>query len=161
MKKSILALSMFAALVSSTAYAGNYSAYPSAAGALTGIESMPADTNLPNGANPQTEIISVQSLRASAYAQSTPSTAFSITPGLGVQVVQITPAGTLATGTITTPAAPVDGQTLRIFSTQIVTAFTLTANTGQTINGTAVTALAANVAVTYMYSAATAAWFRI
>jgi hypothetical protein len=78
-----------------------------------------------------------------------PLTGFSISPVSSDLVLN--PAGTLATGTVTFPTNPIDGQRLTITSTQTQTAITLTAGTGDTINN-AVTALVANTPVTYRYS---------
>ena len=71
----------------------------------------------------------------------------------------IQPAGTLATGTLTTAANPSDGQRECFLSTQTQTAITWTANTGQTLNN----APTAGVAMTpqcMTYSKATATWYR-
>lgn len=141
--------------------AGLWPTLPTTNGPLTGNEYVPGDTNLPNGANPQTETIPVPALRAAQYQQSTPVTGFSIAILPGVSVVQVTPAGTLAAGTFVMPNTPVDGQRVKIFTTQTLTSFTLTAGTGQTINGTAVTTLAANASVEYVYQASSLTWFRI
>jgi hypothetical protein len=45
----------------------------------------------------------------------------------------MTPAGTLASGTLTMPAGAVAGQQVNISSSQKITAFSLQPNTGQTI----------------------------
>ena len=73
----------------------------------------------------------------------TPTTGFSLTVPNDANSIALTPAGTLATGTITMPAAPIHGQIVSIASTQIVTALTHSANTGQVLIG-ALTALVAN-----------------
>jgi hypothetical protein len=70
----------------------------------------------------------------------------------------INPAGTLATGTITMPASPLDGMTVTITSTKIITALTINGNTGQTINN-AVTSLSAGQSASYIYRSASTAWF--
>lgn len=138
---------------------------PNSAG-LTGTELVPADTQLPNGANPQTEYIGATQLRAVQYSQQTPVTAFAIVVPQGVGLLQLTPAGTLATGTITFPPNAVDGQQFCIFDTQTQTAVTLSPATGQTINGTALTALTANTRYCYVYAGSTTnagtanAWYR-
>jgi hypothetical protein len=98
---------------------------------------------------------------SSGYSQQTPLTGFSITVPSTVSVLQLTPAGTLATGTITLPATPADGQRVLVFSTQTVTALTVSPSAGQTINGTAITTLAANGNFEYMFTAASKIWFRI
>ena len=179
--KKIALLALALVLGSSSAYAGGTfptvpiaggSAYNCSSGngvqtctvpagpSVTGNELMPADTSLTGGLYPQTVLIPLNQVRAATYAQSTPVTGFSITVPATTTIEQITPAGTLATGTFVFPTAAVDGQRLRIFSSAIVTALTLTAGTGQTIVG-GVTALAANTPVEYVYSLSTLTWYRI
>ena len=48
------------------------------------------------------------------------TTAFSYTFAAGTQTLIINPAGTLATGTVTMPAAPADGMVITVESTQII-----------------------------------------
>jgi len=134
---------------------------PAGPAALTGTEVIPADTNAVAGTAPQTIGIPVSALRnTSGMSQQTPLTAFAITIPANVAVLQLTPAGTLATGTITLPASPYDGQDAFIFSTQTVTALTIAANMGQTINGTAITTIAANTRIGYKYNVANTTWYR-
>jgi hypothetical protein len=45
----------------------------------------------------------------------------------------MTPAGTIANGTLTMPSGAVQGQTVEISTSQKITAFVLQANAGQTI----------------------------
>ena len=54
-----------------------------------------------------------------------------------------------------------DGQRFCLVSTQTQTAMTAVANTGQTIVGTAVTALVANVQVCWVYRTSTLSWYRL
>ena len=70
----------------------------------------------------------------------------------------INPAATLDTGTITMPAAPVDGMTVTFSSTKAITTLTVSANTGQTIN-VPLTTLLAGKSASYIYRAASTAWF--
>ncbi|HEX4919317.1 MAG TPA: hypothetical protein VFV92_01080 [Candidatus Bathyarchaeia archaeon] len=67
------------------------------------------------------------------------------------------------TVTITTPAAPNDGQILTISTdTTLTTMVTLTANTGQTLNAAYTNqTLSANTSVEWQYNAASAKWYRI
>lgn len=88
------------------------------------------------------------------------TTGFSYTFAAGTQVLIINPAGTLATGTITMPAAPVDGMTVRFSSSQIITALTVSANSGQSIVG-AVTALVLGGSAQYLYRQSNTTWYRI
>jgi hypothetical protein len=89
----------------------------------------------------------------------TPTTGFSITIG-DTSELHLTPAGTLAAGTLTMPSAPVDGQTVTISTTQTITALTHNPNSGQTLLG-ALTTLAANGFATYRYRASTTTWRRV
>lgn len=97
------------------------------------------------------------------YSYQVPITAFSITIPKFVNLLYLNPAGTLATGTVTMPAVPGDGQRVCVESSQTQTALTMTANTGQafaSFGGAAVTALTANVAVCWFYNAPLAVWIR-
>jgi len=93
-----------------------------------------------------------------AYDYQVLTTGFTYTFAAGTQVLVINPAGTLATGTITMPASPSDGMTITFSSTKIITALTVNANTGQTINN-AVTTLSAGQSASYIYRASSTAWF--
>lgn len=94
------------------------------------------------------------------FSQQTPNTGFSITVANGVQTLILTPAGTLATGTIITPSAPQNGQELRITSTQIITSLTVTANSGQTILN-APSILTPGIGYAFKYSATTTTWYKL
>jgi len=93
-----------------------------------------------------------------AYDYQVPTTGFSYTFAAGVQTLIMNPAGTLATGTITMPAAPADGMVITFSTTQAITALTVAANTGQTINN-ATTTLAVGQSMSYVYRSASTAWF--
>ena len=94
-----------------------------------------------------------------SYDYQVPTTGFSYTFAAGTQVLVMNPAGTLATGTVTMPAAPVDGMTIRFSSSQIITALTVSANTGQSIVS-AVTTLAAGGGAAYIYRLSNTTWYR-
>ena len=85
------------------------------------------------------------------------TTGFSYTFAAGTQVLVINPAGTLATGTITMPAAPADGMTITFSSSQQITALTMAGN-GASLVG-AVTFLPAKTGVTYVYRTTGATWY--
>jgi hypothetical protein len=95
-----------------------------------------------------------------AFTYNVPLTGFALTIGASIQYLILEPAGVLATGTITMPASPTDGYRVGFTSTQVVTALTLTPNTGQTIRNSP-TALAAGVGVTFLYRSANATWYRV
>lgn len=87
-------------------------------------------------------------------------TAFTFTFGNSQTDYFVQPAGTLATGVLTTAPNPGDGQRECFLSTQTQTSLTLTANTGQTVangSGIAVTAL---TPACWTFSAATSTWYK-
>lgn len=90
-----------------------------------------------------------------------PATGFSAT-GVNAQgnegVLAINPAGILATGTITMPPAPAHGEKFTISSTQIITALTHSANTGQTLLG-ALTTLAALGRGSWVFNGPNTTWY--
>jgi hypothetical protein len=86
----------------------------------------------------------------------------------------VTPAGTLAALTLVLPAVTVadedwtigerpaeDGQVISLLSTQTLTSLTITAGTGTTIGGAALTAGVTNTTYRWMYVAASAMWIRL
>jgi len=85
------------------------------------------------------------------------TTGFTYTFAAGTTVLVINPAGTLATGTITFPAAPVDGMTVTFSSTQTITALTLSGNSKTIVS--AATILPANQATTYVYRLSNTTWY--
>lgn len=112
--------------------------------AITGSETIPADTNLANGANPQSVKIGVMSLGAGATVVTVPVTGDTITVAATTRQLIVNPAGTIAALTINLPAASasmLNGQRIGICGTQIVTTLTSGAGTGNTFSTTAPTAM--------------------
>jgi len=95
-----------------------------------------------------------------AYDFQALTTGFSYIFASGTQTLVANPAGTLATGTITMPAAPADGMTITITTTQQITTLTIAANTGQNIGGTQVASMAANSALSFVYRLTNTTWYR-
>lgn len=93
------------------------------------------------------------------YSLQTPVTGFSITIGDGVARLILAPAGTLATGSVTMPASPADGEEVTVASTQIVGTLTMSPNAGQTLDG-GLTSLAANSFARWVYVLSTTTWYR-
>jgi len=89
-----------------------------------------------------------------------PTTGFTNTIANTTSYYVIEPAGTLATGTLTMPASPVNEQVVTIASTQIITALTHNPNTGQTLKG-ALTTIAANGNASWIYRTANTTWYRV
>ena len=92
-----------------------------------------------------------------SFSSQTPTTGFAITVANGVSTLQLTPAGTLASGTITMPSSPGNGQWLLVTSTAAVTACTFTPASGQTLLG-APTTLPAFVEMAFQYQASGTRW---
>lgn len=116
------------------------------AGAAGGVQSYPAPVGLVGSIGNEQVVV--------------PLTAFTITPNNNTTLLFLNPAGTLATGTITFPASPSDGETFCWLSTQTQTAVTMTANTGQSVVGTGVTAGVAGTQYCWTYLAPTLTWYR-
>lgn len=104
--------------------------------------------------------VNLGALGVSVYDYQVPASGFAITIPNGTKRLVLNPAATLAAGTVTMPAAPYDGQEVGISSTQVITALTLSPNTGQTI-ADAITTIGVGGAATFLYNATTAAWYRV
>lgn len=97
-----------------------------------------------------------------AYSYQAPANSFAITIPNGVNLLLLNGGATLASGTITLPAAPLDGQLVTVASRFAVTGLTVAANSGQTLSaGSAPTTLAANGAFAFVYRAGDANWYRV
>ena len=145
---------------------------PAGPTALTGFETVIGDTHSAAGAIPQTMNIPLTGLGAGKFTLSVPLAGDTITLDAQTRQIQLNPAGTLATLTINMPAASatmVNGSRIGLCSTQVVTALTLGAGTGNTFNPAVVTALAippatgAGTCYEWIYSKTSATagvWFR-
>jgi hypothetical protein len=97
-----------------------------------------------------------------SVAYSVPLTAFTITQGVGTTWTIINPAGTLATGTFTLSPSPTNGSRACFVSTQVQSAVTFTANTGQSIvNGPGSTSMAtAGTPICFTYVSSISSWIK-
>lgn len=112
--------------------------------ALTGNETVPADTNISGGASPQTVKIDIQSLGGGKTVLNVPVTGDTVTVDAQTRQLLVNPAGTIAALTVNLPAASasmLNGQRIGICGSQIVTTLTMGAGTGNTFNTTAPTAM--------------------
>lgn len=160
MKKLIAIISALALLASPVLAGGLYTNGLPAATSVTGNETIPADTNLPSGLNPQTEAITITQLQQSvggdaAFSTAANTTAFTATvaqvTGNGIAGFDVfTLTGTLGAGAnLTTPTAAAwiaalpmlksgTSYTLRIVnSSSGAFAWTVVGGTGVTVTGTA------------------------
>lgn len=95
----------------------------------------------------------------SASVQS-PTTGFTITFANNTATLILTPAGTLASGTITMPSAPADKMVVRFSSSQSITTLTVSPNSGQSISN-APTAAVPGQGFSFIYNLATTTWLRL
>lgn len=116
---------------------------PAGPSATTGNETIPADTNLASGAQPQTVKFPITVLGGGKTVVSTNATGETVTVDAQTRQVILTPAGTLNALTVNLPAATgvYTGQRIGICGTQIVTILTMGAGTGNTFSTTAPTAM--------------------
>lgn len=94
------------------------------------------------------------------YVTYVPTTGFSYTFPAGTTTLVMIPAGALASGTITMPAAPADGMTITISSSRSITSLTVSANTGQSITNTP-TSIGAGASLTFVYQLSNTTWYPI
>lgn len=150
-----------------TGNAGTCTSTIPAGPAMTGLETIPTDTNAANGGNPQTVKTPITALGAGTLNYSVPTTGGTVTATAQNRNVIIEPAGTLSTLTLVLPAATTltQGQKLGFCTTQIVSTLTVTAGTGTTVS-TAPTAMLVPVVtggascVEWVYRQANTTWYR-
>ncbi len=92
------------------------------------------------------------------YSYQIPTNGFSLTIADRRGNYVLDPAGTLATGTITMPANPVEGQMLCIRTSQEITGLTVSPNSGQSVAGNPTTLLA-GTSFTAIYRVANTTWY--
>jgi hypothetical protein len=105
-------------------------------------------------ANVVDEVASAQNLAIphhyhNTFGVSAPETGFCFTVPDHQVFTALTPSGTLATGTVTLPAVFSQGGRLELFSTQSITALTVTAPAGLGLAGLPATTIAANATIAY------------
>lgn len=139
--------------------------------AITGNETLVANTNLANGANPQTVLLNMASMGALPYlyvGAPLAGTTTSLAATVGSLILD--PTTTLATYFVNFPATPTltDGQILRIASSTTITTLTLTAGAGSaisnnptTIGSATCTAGTSPCGFEFLYSAPVTKWFRL
>lgn len=115
-----------------------------------------ARLNIDTGGN----IITKFGIADQSYSRQTPITGFSITIAAGVQTLILSPAATLLSGTITLPAAPVDGQIIYICSSTQITTLTISANSGQSLGNAFSGTLIAGTGISYIYVLSNTTWYR-
>jgi len=138
----------------------------SASPALTSIPTAPTAAI---GTN-TTQIATMEAVYAAAgHLQTAISSGSPVTLGqVRDNMVTIDPSSLISSLTVTTPASPVDGDvftiaaggTIAVGST-VVTTFTLTANSGQTVYGTITSPLLGGDVMRFQYDSLHTRWFRV
>jgi len=135
---------------------GNFSA-------TGGIDTTVIGANTPE-AGTFTQLVNTQNVATQGINYQTPSTGFSITLNNTDAVLILDPSGTLATGTITMPASPINGQNVSISSSQTITSLTVSANAGQSIKNAPTTltvSLTGDQGYKFIYRSANTTWYRL
>lgn len=159
--------------------AGQYDSFPTVGGAargsipagpsnVTGLETVPADTNLAGGAAPQTVTVPLRTLGAGPIFYNLCTNVVCPSPVQipnGANGVMLDFASTITSATINLPLNPVDGQRVSISSPVTVTSLTIVPGAGTTLAATTPTILTASTTVPqgyeYLFVASTAKWYRI
>ncbi len=138
--------------------------------AITGNETIIANTNLAGGVNPQTVLLNMASLNALPYqyvagtAVALNATTTTVAATTGTLIID--PGGTVTTYAVTLAAATAltDGQLFKLSSSKTLTALVMTAGTGTSISNSP-TALTISTTASYgyefIYNAAVTTWFRL
>ena len=190
--KSIIAVGLLAA-VSTVAYAsGNWSTLPQVATpsfcasqttffagqtcsqtvpagptALTGLELVPADTQITNEAPPQTVAIPMPLFDAGVYSyvsgQTAPLSGLLVIPN-NINTYILDPTTTVTALSLTMPSTPLNGQKLHITSSHTITALGVAGAAGQSVVS-APTALTVSTTgafgYTFIWAGTTPQWYRI
>lgn len=135
---------------------------------VSGLETIPADTNLPQGQSPQTVKLSLASLNALpvTYVAITPTASSFTETGSVLSGGFILTAAATITPTINfvLPPSPIDGQQFLISTNQTISTMTVTGAGGATVNN-APTVLTVSTTAPFGYKfrfrSATNSWFRL
>ena len=95
------------------------------------------------------------------YQYYAPTTNFTYTVNNNVYKFIMDPTGTITNGNVVLPSANVDATLVSISSTQTVTNFKVTPNTGTTLVPSANITLTAGTSVEYFYHAVEAKWYKV
>lgn len=104
-------------------------------------------------------VITSKGVSDQSYSLQVPSTGFTITMAKTSKTLILNPAGTLLTGTINLPASPIDGQEVRVTTSQAITTLTVSGNGHSIVN--APTTLALGTGFSYIYNTSGTTWYRL
>lgn len=122
--------------------------------------SLKAQSIIPPGIDASGNIVTSAGMVDSSASIQSPTTGFAITIANNTWTLILTPAGTLATGTITMPAAPANKMVVRFSTSQAITALTVSPNSGQSISN-APTAAVPGQGFSFLYNTPTTTWLRV
>jgi hypothetical protein len=105
-------------------------------------------------------VVSYGATADQSYVTSAPGNGFSITIPANCSTLLLRPAGALATGSITLPAALADGEKISVWTSKTITALTVTGASGTVVNNGVAFQLTANASVEFFWNAANATWFQ-
>lgn len=133
---------------------------------VTGLETVPADTNLTQGRQPQTVRLTLASFNALPLAYSTGSSSANntiVTSAVDGGVI-IVGSAALSPVTLTLPPSPIDGQQFRLSSTQNAASLTVQGAGSATVSN-APTAITTSTTGAYgylfRYRASNTTWYRL
>lgn len=135
--------------------------------ALTGNETIPADTNLSGGSMPQTVLLTPRALNGAPITLVTCAAAAcgSTTVGANAGGVMLSYSTTIDSATIVLPTAALamQGQRISIGANYTVTSLTVTAGSGTTLSVTTPTVLTASTTAPqgYEYMLSGTVWYRV
>ena len=122
-------------------------------GASNGVLAFEIDANQ--------NVINVHGTADQSYSIQVPTNGFAITISAGVKTLALNPASHLATGQVTMPASPIDGQEIRILTTQNIYALSAVPNAGQTFANPYTETLYAGTGISWIYDLAGTTWFTL
>lgn len=141
---------------------------PAGPPSITGLETVPADTNIAGlGAQPQTVRLSMASLNSLPYAYylATSATIGTITTTANTGMTVIDYSGTITSVTVVLPPTPIDGQRYYLTSTRTISTLTINAASGDSLaNGANPSVLTVSTTVPFgyawVYQTANRTWYR-
>lgn len=138
---------------------------PAGPATLTGNETIPADTNLSNGQQPQTVIVPINLINGNALAMYTGATISQTIPD-NIYNIILSHSTTISTANLALPANPIDGQRIRVGTNQTVS--TLSVHGGASgyplASGTPTVITASttgSMGYEWVFSATAGKWYRL
>jgi len=135
--------------------------------AVTGNETIPADTNLSGGQTPQTVLMPMRALNAApiTYNLCAAAACGTVVGADNAGGVLLAYSTTIDSATVNLPVSPMDGQRFSVSANYTVTSLAVVAGSGTSLSVTTPTVLTASTTAPqgyeFMYVASTTKWYRI